>query len=558
MKLKSLSLFSALLCCMLVAFGGIIVSESLADSCPDPSSGNCDINGKLTVADTDLTYLIDMSLEQTNPTYPTTGMYFSLIRSGSSNQSNDTVGLNFQLTNRGTGDISGTLISNMASMDFEGAGANTVTSSPTNYSARWRGFGGVWDIASPASNYKSTGIGVVQSGAALNFYDFRHIWVMDSPAGSFGTGDTQTGLWIDKQSRASANPNNGVDYGIVLDGNGDGADIVFGDAQETRLYRDEVTGSLTTNSDFTTDGNITLGGNQLTPTMTMDGKTRDCTITWNDAAAGDGGIVEYGCKIAATFADGGTPSKSIGYLQHATAATFRSQALDGQSLVSTYGFSDRELVDNDSCQVSWNFGIVGELYTRGEGACNMPLDGITGTYTVSGGVWGRSLIVGSETKTLNRTTGVLGSVINGGQPDPEVGEGTTINYASAFWASPLKNYGIVDNYAGVWIEQSSLATNSYGIVLDGDGAGSDIVFGADDSGSRPRIFSDNGYLKAQDVRGNITQFSPHDPETGEWVFYSKNVKTGRTVRVNMEELVRDMEKLTGKKYMIESFVNDKQ
>lgn len=56
-----------------------------------------------------------------------------------------------------------------------------------------------------------------------------------------------------------------------------------------------------------------------------------------------------------------------------------------------------------------------------------------------------------------------------------------------------------------------------------------------------------------DGAGNQTQISPHDPETGEWIFYCKNTKTGRVVRVDMERLVKKVEVLTGEKFMIESW-----
>jgi len=46
-------------------------------------------------------------------------------------------------------------------------------------------------------------------------------------------------------------------------------------------------------------------------------------------------------------------------------------------------------------------------------------------------------------------------------------------------------------------------------------------------------------------------FPPHDPETGEWIYYSKNIKTGKIVRVDMEKLVKAVEKITGEKFMIE-------
>ena len=52
----------------------------------------------------------------------------------------------------------------------------------------------------------------------------------------------------------------------------------------------------------------------------------------------------------------------------------------------------------------------------------------------------------------------------------------------------------------------------------------------------------------QDEAGNVTKISPHN-EQGEWEYFSRNTKTGKTVRVNMEEMIRDIEKLTGKKYI---------
>jgi len=66
---------------------------------------------------------------------------------------------------------------------------------------------------------------------------------------------------------------------------------------------------------------------------------------------------------------------------------------------------------------------------------------------------------------------------------------------------------------------------------------------------------DIAQLFAMDGQGNTSQLSPHDPETGEWIFYSKNVKTGRVVRVNMEKLVHLVEKLSGEKLLEETFVD---
>ncbi len=67
------------------------------------------------------------------------------------------------------------------------------------------------------------------------------------------------------------------------------------------------------------------------------------------------------------------------------------------------------------------------------------------------------------------------------------------------------------------------------------------------------IWSNGGELYAIDGVGNFTKISPHDPATNEWIFYSKNVKTGRVVRVDMERLVRRVEAITGEKFMVEKW-----
>ena len=53
-----------------------------------------------------------------------------------------------------------------------------------------------------------------------------------------------------------------------------------------------------------------------------------------------------------------------------------------------------------------------------------------------------------------------------------------------------------------------------------------------------------------DEAGNQTQGSPHNAE-GEWEFYSKNLKTGKVVRINMERMIRILEDHTGEKFIEE-------
>ena len=78
-------------------------------------------------------------------------------------------------------------------------------------------------------------------------------------------------------------------------------------------------------------------------------------------------------------------------------------------------------------------------------------------------------------------------------------------------------------------------------------------------GSDPTTVANTAHIYAKDesasaevfVRdeyGNVTKISPHNAQ-GEWEYYSRNTKTGKIVRVNMEEMIRDLEQLTGKTYI---------
>jgi len=65
------------------------------------------------------------------------------------------------------------------------------------------------------------------------------------------------------------------------------------------------------------------------------------------------------------------------------------------------------------------------------------------------------------------------------------------------------------------------------------------------------IYSSGGELYAIDSGGNSTLLSPHDKETGEWIFYSVNKKTGKVLRVDMEKLVKFIDKKFGTNFVKE-------
>ena len=57
-------------------------------------------------------------------------------------------------------------------------------------------------------------------------------------------------------------------------------------------------------------------------------------------------------------------------------------------------------------------------------------------------------------------------------------------------------------------------------------------------------------LYVMDSEGNETKISPHNQE-GEWEYYCKNRKTGKTIRINMEKMIRKLEEITGEKFIEE-------
>ena len=62
--------------------------------------------------------------------------------------------------------------------------------------------------------------------------------------------------------------------------------------------------------------------------------------------------------------------------------------------------------------------------------------------------------------------------------------------------------------------------------------------------------SSSAEVFVRDEAGNVTQISPHNKE-GEWQYFSRNTRTGKVVRVNMEKMIRKLEEITGESFMEE-------
>ena len=67
--------------------------------------------------------------------------------------------------------------------------------------------------------------------------------------------------------------------------------------------------------------------------------------------------------------------------------------------------------------------------------------------------------------------------------------------------------------------------------------------------------TDVSEMFVMDEDGNETKISPHDPVTGDWVFWSQNKRTGRRIEVNMERVVKLVEELSGEKLLFEELIS---
>jgi len=88
----------------------------------------------------------------------------------------------------------------------------------------------------------------------------------------------------------------------------------------------------------------------------------------------------------------------------------------------------------------------------------------------------------------------------------------------------------VDGHIGMKVQAGDAAA-------DGDHA---HIYAKDDTGSAE--------VYVRDEAGNVTKLSPHNRQ-GNWEYFSRNVITGKVVRIDMEKMVRKLEELTGERFI---------
>ena len=116
------------------------------------------------------------------------------------------------------------------------------------------------------------------------------------------------------------------------------------------------------------------------------------------------------------------------------------------------------------------------------------------------------------------------------------------------------------------------ATTARADTIESDTSNADLVFNTQGTGvfdfnaaikmaevTKPSAVADHRFIYTKNDSGtgevfvldgadNETKISPHN-DNGEWEYFSRNSSTGKTVRINMEAMIRDLETFTGNRYI---------
>ena len=123
--------------------------------------------------------------------------------------------------------------------------------------------------------------------------------------------------------------------------------------------------------------------------------------------------------------------------------------------------------------------------------------------------------------------------------------GETITNIYAYYNGGAEDSAATNRFA--FYSTDAAASSRMGAIRLDNQSG-DPTHGADFSWIYAKDDSASSEVYVKDEAGNATKISPHN-DAGEWEYYSKNSITGKTVRVNMEKLVAEVEKLSGKKFI---------
>jgi len=340
----------------------------------------------------------------------------------------------------------------------------------------------------------------------------------------------------------------------------------------------DVTGALTAASTVAVTGAATLSSTlAVTGTSTFsDGVTAESIITNSVTSngsnadlslqpSGTGDVLISALRVNGTTLDSSDSTKVTiaeavdvtGALDVAGATTVAAITASGTAtfngavaITGATGIGDLNILADGTITSDTNGDIVIDPAGTGAIVLTGPITA-TGTQTTTGQL---------NVDNLRLDGNVLSATSGGITLTPANGQNVAISGTNVNLTAAEANFTLME------------ATTARADTIESDTTNADLVFNTQGTGvfdfnaaikmaevSKPSAVADHGFIYTKDESGtaevfvldaadNETKISPHN-DNGEWEYYSKNSRTGKTVRINMEAMIRDLESFTGNKYI---------
>ena len=340
----------------------------------------------------------------------------------------------------------------------------------------------------------------------------------------------------------------------------------------------DITGALTAASTVAVTGAATLSSTlAVTGTSTFsDGVTAESIITNSVTSngsnadlslqpSGTGDVLISALRVNGTTLDSSDSTKVTiaeavdvtGALDVAGATTVAAITASGTAtfngavaITGATGIGDLNILADGTITSDTNGDIVIDPAGTGAIVLTGPITA-TGTQTTTGQL---------NVDNLRLDGNVLSATSGGITLTPADGQNVAISGTNVNLTAAEANFTLME------------ATTARADTIESDTTNADLVFNTQGTGvfdfnaaikmaevSKPSAVADHGFIYTKDESGtaevfvldaadNETKISPHN-DNGEWEYYSKNSRTGKTVRINMEAMIRDLESFTGNKYI---------
>jgi hypothetical protein len=339
----------------------------------------------------------------------------------------------------------------------------------------------------------------------------------------------------------------------------------------------DVTGALTVGSTAAVTGALTASS-----TLNVSGVTTLTTTTIDNLSLNDN-IISSASNADLILSPGGTGKVVVGAIgiKGTTIDSADSSIININEALNVDGNLTVEGTTNTADVATTGNVTVSGSITTGTfeiGDLNIIADGTitsdtNGDIAIDPAGTGAIVLTGPITHTGTQTTtgqlnvdnlrldgNVLSATSGAITLTPANGQNVTVSGTNVKLTAAEANFTLME------------ATTTRADTIESDTSNADLVFNTQGTGvfdfnaaikmaevTKPSAVADHGFIYTKNDSGtgevfvldgadNETKISPHN-DNGEWEYFSRNSSTGKTVRINMEAMIRDLESFTGNKYI---------